>query len=187
VPMRLTTPFGRRSLTLALAATQTAEANRPPDKVAHKSQVSRAISTAGPTLSVLEPAPAVLNALLSFFHRAKLTGENSLIVRAGRGIKLTLGFDLAPRFGASGGVSAPGGIDRRPRPERPCGRRSRSTLCRRDIAEMVATEEATAAPDQAKLTTASPSFRRQKKFSRPHTCSRRAAPTVAVALTAGGR
>jgi Replication protein C N-terminal domain len=96
VPIRLTTPFGRRSLTLALAATQTAEANRPPDKVAHKSQVSRAISTAGPTLSVLEPAPAVLNALLSFFHRAKLTGENSLIVRAGRGIKLTLGFDLAP-------------------------------------------------------------------------------------------
>jgi hypothetical protein len=27
----------------------------------------------------------------------------------------------------------------------------------------------------------------QKKFSRPHTCSRRAAPTVAVALTTGGR
>jgi hypothetical protein len=26
-----------------------------------------------------------------------------------------------------------------------------------------------------------------KKFSRPHTCSRRAAPTVEVALTAGGR
>jgi replication initiation protein RepC len=29
--------------------------------------------------------------------------------------------------------------------------------------------------------------RPQKKFSRPHTCSRRAAPTVAVALTTGGR
>jgi hypothetical protein len=29
--------------------------------------------------------------------------------------------------------------------------------------------------------------RPQKKLSRPHTCSRRAAPTVEVALTAGGR
>jgi len=29
--------------------------------------------------------------------------------------------------------------------------------------------------------------RPQKKFSRSHTCSRRAAPTVAVALTTGGR
>jgi replication initiation protein RepC len=187
VPIRLTTPLGRRSLTLAHAATQTAEANRPPDKVAHKSLVSRAISAARPTLSVLEPAPTVLNALLSFSPQAKLTGEDSLIARAGRGIKLALGFDLVSLVARAEEFQRLAGIDRRPRPERPGGRRSGSTLCRREIAEMVATGEATAAPDQFKLTMASPRSADNKSFSRPNTCSRRAAPTVEVALTAGGR
>ena len=185
MPIRLTTPFGRRSLTLALAATQTAEANRPPDKVAHKSQVSRAISTAGPTLSVLEPAPAVLNALLSFFHRAKLTGENSLIVRAGRGIKLALGFDLAPRCGASGGVSTPESIEGRGQSDR-AGEGADQPFAGAISLRWSRQKKRRPRPTR-------PSSPRRafvpptKKFSRPHTCSRRAAPTVAVALTAGGR
>jgi Replication protein C N-terminal domain len=186
VPIRLTTPFGRRSLTLAHTATQTAEANRPPDKVAHKTQVSRAISTARPTLSVLEPVPAVLNALLSFFPRAKLTGEDSLIVRAGRGIKLALGFDLVSQM----------------------LRREEFQRLAESIEGRGQSDRAGEGADQpfagARSLRWSPQAKRRprpisssspwralvpptKKFSRPHTCSRRAAPTVEVALTAGGR
>ena len=42
-----TTPFGRRSLTLAHVATQMAASARPPDKVVHKWQVFKAICTRG--------------------------------------------------------------------------------------------------------------------------------------------
>ena len=75
-----TTPFGRRSLTLAHVATQLAASNRPPDKVVHKWQVFRSICTARPKLSVSERALAVLNALLSFYPETTLTGEDELIV-----------------------------------------------------------------------------------------------------------
>jgi replication initiation protein RepC len=75
-----TTPFGRRSLTLAHVATQMAASARPPDKVVHKWQIFRAICTARPWLGVSERALAVLNALLSFHPETTLTGEDQLIV-----------------------------------------------------------------------------------------------------------
>ena len=75
-----TTPFGRRSLTLAHVATQMAVSNRPPDKVVHKWQIFRAICTARPRLGVSERALAVLNALLSFHPETTLTGDDELIV-----------------------------------------------------------------------------------------------------------
>ena len=75
-----TTPFGRRSLTLAHVATQMAVSNRPPDKVVHKWQIFRAICEARPMLGVSERALAVLNALLSFYPETTLSGDDELIV-----------------------------------------------------------------------------------------------------------
>src|SRR5271154_3641427 len=75
-----TTPFGRRTLTLAHVATQMLTSARPPDKVVHKWQVFRAICTARPRIGVSERALAVLNALLSFHPDTTLAGEDELIV-----------------------------------------------------------------------------------------------------------
>src|ERR1700721_585583 len=75
-----TTPFGRRTLTLAHVAVQMLTSARPPDKVVHKWQVFRAICTARPKLGVSERALAVLNALLSFHPETTLAGEEELIV-----------------------------------------------------------------------------------------------------------
>jgi replication initiation protein RepC len=79
-PHQPTTPFGRRTLTLAHVATQMAASNRPPDEVVHKWQVFRAICTGRPKLGVSERALAVLNTLLSFYPETTLTGEDELIV-----------------------------------------------------------------------------------------------------------
>ena len=75
-----TTPFGRRSLTLAHVATQAAASARPPDKVVHKWKVFKAVCVARPRLGVSERALAVLNALISFYPDTTLTGEDDLIV-----------------------------------------------------------------------------------------------------------
>jgi replication initiation protein RepC len=75
-----TTPFGRRSLTLAHVATQMAASARPPDKVVHKWKVFNALCTTRPRIGVSERALAVLNALISFYPETMLTGEDGLIV-----------------------------------------------------------------------------------------------------------
>jgi replication initiation protein RepC len=75
-----TTPFGRRTLTLAHVATQMAASARPPDKVVHKWKVFRAVCLARPRIGVSERALAVLNALISFYPETTLTGEDDLIV-----------------------------------------------------------------------------------------------------------
>jgi replication initiation protein RepC len=75
-----TTPFGRRTLTLAHVAAQMVASARPPDKVVHKWQIFRAICTARPRLGTSERALAVLNALLSFHPETTLTGDDELIV-----------------------------------------------------------------------------------------------------------
>ena len=75
-----TTPFGRRSLTLAHVATQIVAAGRPPEKVVHKWKIFHAICTARPRLGVSERALTVLDALLSFHPETALTGEDDLIV-----------------------------------------------------------------------------------------------------------
>ena len=183
-PRTPTTPFGRRSLTLAHVATQMAASARPPDKVVHKWQIFRAICTARPKLGVSERALAVLNALLSFHPETTLTGDDELIVfpsneqlclrthgmpastlrrllavlvdaglivrrdspngkryaRKGRGgeIKRAFGFDLAPLVvRADEFERLAEEIEAEARAIRLA--KERITLCRRDIAKMIAT------------------------------------------------
>jgi replication initiation protein RepC len=179
-----TTPFGRRSLTLAHVSTQMAASARPPDKVVHKWKVFKAICVARPRIGVSERALAVLNALISFYPDTTLTGEDDLIVfpsnellclrthgmpastlrrqlaalvdaglivrrdspngkryaRKGRGgeIKLAFGFDLAPlvvRAEEFEGMAQE--IEAEIRAIKLA--KERITLCRRDIAKMIAT------------------------------------------------
>ena len=179
-----TTPFGRRSLTLAHVATQMAASARQPDKVVHKWRIFRAICTARPALCVSERSLAVLNALLSFHPETTLAAEDDLIVfpsnqqlclrthgmppstlrrqlaalvdaglivrrdspngkryaRKGRGgeIKLAFGFDLAPlvvRAEEFEGMAQE--IEAEIRAIKLA--KERITLCRRDIAKMIAT------------------------------------------------
>jgi replication initiation protein RepC len=179
-----TTPFGRRSLTLAHVATQMAASARPPDKVVHKWKVFKAICVARPRIGVSERALAVLNALISFYPDTTLTGEDDLIVfpsnellclrthgmpastlrrqlaalvdaglivrrdspngkryaRKGRGgeIKLAFGFDLAPLVvRAEEFESMAQEIEAEIRAIKLA--KERITLCRRDIAKMIAT------------------------------------------------
>jgi replication initiation protein RepC len=179
-----TTPFGRRTLTLAHVAAQMVASARPPDKVVHKWQIFRAICTARPRLGVSERALAVLNALLSFHPETTLTGDDELIVfpsneqlclrthgmpastlrrqiaalvdaglivrrdspngkryaRKGRGgeIKLAFGFDLAPLVArAEEFERLAQEIEAEARAVRLA--KERITLCRRDIAKMIAT------------------------------------------------
>lgn len=78
-PRHTTTPFGRRSLTLAHVATQALANARPVDKVVHKWILFRAVCTAKARLGVSDRALAVLNALLTFHPDTTLGGE-ALIV-----------------------------------------------------------------------------------------------------------
>src|ERR1700722_6950727 len=179
-----TTPFGRRSLTLAHVATQAAASARPPDKVVHKWKVFKAVCVARPRLGVSERALAVLNALISFYPDTTLTGEDDLIVfpsnellclrthgmpastlrrqlaalvdaglivrrdspngkryaRKGRGggVKLAFGFDWAPlvvRAEECEGMAQE--IEAEVRAVKLA--KERISLCRRDIAKMIAT------------------------------------------------
>jgi replication initiation protein RepC len=179
-----TTPFGRRSLTLAHVATQMAASARPPDKVVHKWKAFNALCTARPRIGVSERALAVLNALISFYPETMLTGEDDLIVfpsneqlclrthgmpastlrrqlaalvdaglivrrdspngkryaRKGRGgeIKLAYGFDLAPLVvRAEEFERLAQEIEAETRAIKLA--KERITLCRRDIAKMIAT------------------------------------------------
>jgi replication initiation protein RepC len=179
-----TTPFGRRTLTLAHVATQMAASARPPDKVVHKWKVFNALCTARPHIGVSERALAVLNALISFYPETTLTGEDDLIVfpsneqlclrthgmpastlrrqlaalvdaglivrrdspngkryaRKGRGgeIKLAFGFDLAPLVvRAEEFERLAQEIEAETRAIKLA--KERITLCRRDIAKMIAT------------------------------------------------
>jgi replication initiation protein RepC len=74
-----TTPFGRRTLSLAQVASQIIARERPPEKVVHKWRVFRAICTAKARIGVSERALAVLDALLSFHPETALTGEDLIV------------------------------------------------------------------------------------------------------------
>ncbi len=78
-PHSSTTPFGRRSLTLAHVASQAVAKARPPEKAVHKWQVFRAICTARARAGVSERALAVLDALLSFHPETTLSGEGLIV------------------------------------------------------------------------------------------------------------
>ena len=78
-PHNSTTPFGRRSLTLAHVANQAMARARPPEKVVHKWQVFRAICAAKVRVGVSERALAVLDALLSFHPETTLSGDGLIV------------------------------------------------------------------------------------------------------------
>ncbi len=182
-PHSSTTPFGRRSLTLAHVATQTTAKARPPDKAVHKWQVFRAICTAKARIRVSERALAVLDALLSFHPETTLSGEGLIVfpsnqqlalrahgmppatlrrhlaalvdcgliirrdspngkrfARKGRGgtIEMAFGFDLSPLVARAEEFEAwAEDVLAEERALRLV--RERITLCRRDIAKMIAT------------------------------------------------
>ena len=178
-----TTPFGRRSLTLAHVASQAMAKTRPPEKAVHKWQVFRAICSARSRLGVSERALSVLNALLSFHPETVLTGEGLIVfpsnqqlslrahgmapatlrrhlavlvdggfivrrdspngkryARKGRAgeLELAFGFDLSPLVVRAEEFEA---LAEDVRAEERALKlaKERITLCRRDIAKMIAT------------------------------------------------
>ena len=182
-PHSSTTPFGRRSLTLAHVASQATAKARPPDKAVHKWQVFRAICTAKARIGVSERALAVLDALLSFHPETTLSGEGLIVfpsnqqlalrahgmapatlrrhlaalvdcgliirrdspngkrfARKGRGgtVEMAFGFELSPLVARAAEFEAwAEDVQAEERALRLV--RERITLCRRDIAKMIAT------------------------------------------------
>ena len=182
-PHSSTTPFGRRSLSLAHVATQATARARPPDKAVHKWQVFRAICTAKARIGVSERALAVLDALLSFHPETTLSGEGLIVfpsnqqlalrahgmaaatlrrhlaalvdcgliirrdspngkrfARKGQGgtIEMAFGFELSPLVARAEEFEAwAEDVQAEERALRLV--RERITLCRRDIAKMIAT------------------------------------------------
>lgn len=76
----VTTPFGRRPMTLALVRRQTAMAEIKPGKTADKWKVFRDASAAMEMLGVQSNSLAVLDALLSFYPDNQLRQDAQLIV-----------------------------------------------------------------------------------------------------------
>jgi replication initiation protein RepC len=75
----VTTPFGRRTLSLAHVASQAIAKARPADKTANKWIVFRAICAAKDRLGLTERALAVLDALLTFHPETVLEGQGLIV------------------------------------------------------------------------------------------------------------
>ena len=75
-----TTPFGRRTMSLALVATQVNARNTAPEKTIHKWKVVQALTEAKDKLGIPDRAIAVLNALLSFHQETTMTAGDPLVV-----------------------------------------------------------------------------------------------------------
>lgn len=76
----VTTPVGRRAMTLALVKRQLEAADTPADLTADKWKVFRDACEAREVLGIQDRALAVLNALLTFYPHSELAGENGLVV-----------------------------------------------------------------------------------------------------------
>lgn len=76
----LTTPFGRRPMTLALVRRQQATEQAPAEASVDKWRVFRDVGDARSRLGIHDRALAVLNALLSFFPATELSADRSLVV-----------------------------------------------------------------------------------------------------------
>ena len=76
----MTTPFGRRTMTLALVKTQMDTAERRSGKAIDKWKVFRDICEARERLGLQDRAIAVLDALLSFYPETMLSDERGLVV-----------------------------------------------------------------------------------------------------------
>ena len=75
-----TTPFGRRTMSLALVAAQVNARNVAPEKTVHKWKVVQALTEAKDKLGIPDRAIAVLNALLSFHQETTMTPGDALVV-----------------------------------------------------------------------------------------------------------
>ncbi|PDS76623.1 plasmid replication protein RepC [Rhizobium sp. L43] len=76
----VTTPFGRRSMTLGMLANQVMAGEVKSDQSVDKWKLFRALCEAKPLLGIGDRTLAVLNALLSFYPKNELAQENGLIV-----------------------------------------------------------------------------------------------------------
>lgn len=76
----VTTPFGRRSMTLALVKNQLDTAEARPAKAVDKWKAFRNACEARELLGIAQPALSVLNALLSFYPETELSEEFGLVV-----------------------------------------------------------------------------------------------------------
>ncbi|MCA0404774.1 MAG: replication initiation protein RepC [Proteobacteria bacterium] len=75
-----TTPFGRRTMSLGLLATQAQAQAIKPGATVHKWKVVQALTEAKDRLGLPDRALAVLNALLSFHQETTLTAGDALVV-----------------------------------------------------------------------------------------------------------
>lgn len=75
-----TTPFGRRSMTLALLAAQNESREIPEGRAVDKWQVYRNLCEGRSIIGIGDRALAVLNALLSFYPDTELSEDNGLVV-----------------------------------------------------------------------------------------------------------
>ncbi|NKL21163.1 plasmid replication protein RepC [Rhizobium leguminosarum] len=76
----VTTPFGRRPMTLAMLATQFKTAEIDPERSVDKWKLFRSLCEARERIGVSDRALAVLNALLSFYPKPELSEEHGLVV-----------------------------------------------------------------------------------------------------------
>ncbi len=75
-----TTPFGRRSLSLGMLATQALAQEVDPEASIDKWKLFRSICEARVLIGVSDRALVVLNALLTFYPQAELNEANGLVV-----------------------------------------------------------------------------------------------------------
>jgi len=76
----VTTPFGRRPMTLGQISSQMAAKAVKPDSVAHKWHVFKDIREARELIGATDRGLAILNALLTFHPETALTGDAELVV-----------------------------------------------------------------------------------------------------------
>lgn len=76
----VTTPFGRRQMTLAMLLAQKRVEHARPAKSVDKWKIHRALCEAKPLLGITDRALAVLNALLSFYPKNELSDGANLVV-----------------------------------------------------------------------------------------------------------
>jgi replication initiation protein RepC len=76
----VSTPFGRRTMTLGMLANQIAASRLEEDASIDKWKLFRALCEAKPMLGISDRALAVLNALLSFHPQTVLSAEDGLVV-----------------------------------------------------------------------------------------------------------
>lgn len=76
----ISTPFGRRAMTLGMLAGQAIAKTVSPEASVDKWKLYRWLCEARPKLGISDRALSVLNALMSFYPKAELTGSDGLVV-----------------------------------------------------------------------------------------------------------